>query len=62
MVAMALNWDLVLTQVVAMAPNQDHFKATETASHWRVVPSTAIAIATHYNDAPCCVLTLESAQ
>ena len=42
MVAMALNWDLVLTQVVAMAPNQGHFKATKTASHWCVVPSPMV--------------------
>ena len=33
MVAMALSWDFVLGQLVAMAPNWGHFKATETASH-----------------------------
>ena len=33
MVAMALRRDLVPAQLVAKAPNRDHFKATETASH-----------------------------
>ena len=33
MVAMALSRDLVPAQLVDMAPNRDHFKATETASH-----------------------------
>ena len=33
MVAIALSQDLIPALYVVMAPNEDHFKATEAASH-----------------------------